>query len=286
MDEDQDKEIKTVEAKEGLYDIISDVPESGTSLSIIKDFDKKGIATLTIKHEKEPREEKESVKYRKSHTFYNIETFVEYIDKYKSSDTVIYYDYENSKISCVLNEEEIDGNPELLVCRIDNKSLNGEMNDIESIRDSEDFLLYIKTRKSLVANFFLHLNLMSAIEISTSVEKLDVTGKASENKYIIKTTVQGQERGEPRDLPDVLSVGFEDYSMSFNEPVLYVIEVDIYYKVAPDGNLRIHLIVSNKDLLWNELNKNFYSYIKKNSPEGCLVVIGSPDFKKQEYYNR
>lgn len=252
------------------------MPEEGSFLSVSNKMDEEGIKEIIFKKEQSLPE---LMEFNRNHRFNNIKAFIKYVDRYKLSTTTLYYDSKNSKCHCLLDELDTIGGPVLLECSIDDKSLFYEIERLENIRNGADFLEYIKGNKRSVENFAELFHLMSAIKVSSSIERLDIQGKNSENSFIIKTEVKGQVRGEPKELPDSLSVYFNDYAMDFNQAPVYQIMADIYYSASKEGTLSIQIKVNNKKELKNMINSVYYKFIEENAPEGVLVTIGEPNLK-------
>lgn len=244
-----------------------------TAFEIIEGMEGLEAKTLKIHHEDILPEKSE---YRRCHRFSNIGTFLSYIAKYKTKDTVIYFNPEASCCFCILDDVKTIGGEELLTCSLLCNKLGKEIEDVESVSSAIGFLDFIKRRKKLVHNFAQLAMLFSAIKISNSVETLDIKGKNSEYNLIVKSTIQGQEKGTPASLPDLFEFEFVDYSMSFDTPMKYIITADLYYQVTKEHKLQISIFVNNKDEVINQMHKQYFDLISKSAPPDTLVVIGKP----------
>ena len=269
--------MSDIEIENSVEELVKELPEEHTIFSLSKQLDKEEGSKITIKHEEIKKEEK---KFKRKHVFRNLESFMKYIDRYKSDDksTSLYYDRENKTCHCVLFEREESGGNEIINCDVDTSGLINSIREVHSINDGDEFLSWLKENKLNVDNFRDLFFLMSAIKISSKVEKTDIKGKNAEYNYTIKTEIMGEEKGEPVELPDSMSFVYKDYSLSFEEPVVYKIECDIYYRADREGNLRIEIIANNQKELKNQQDKTFYSFICDNAPEDVLVTIGTPDY--------
>lgn len=258
-----------------VEELIKTLPEKNTIFSLSKQLGEESGSEIVIKHEQVIPEEKD---LRTNHQFKNLKSFMGYVDKYKSKDTTLYYDRENQTCHCVIDEWDSGGGSTIINCEVKTAGLSQSINDIQSIRDGREFVSWLKKNKLNVDNFRDLFFLMSAIKISSSVEKTDISGKKSENSFTIKTEIKGVQKGEPVELPDELSFVYNDYSLSFEDPVQYKVNCDIYYHANKDGELKVEIVANNTEDLRNQQDKCFYDFICKNSPDDVLVTIGTPKY--------
>ena len=245
-----------------------------TTFSIIEKMNGLGAKTLQVEAVKVLPEEKELIK---NHTFFDVKTFLGYINKYKTAHTTIYTHIDENKLYCMLNECEITGGAEIINCNIDGMKLMREIKLAEDIDNAEAFLSFIKERRRKFNNFMELYSLMSSVKVCSSIEKTDIKGKKSENSFIVKHTVMGQEKGEPKEFPDHFEFDFDDMSMGGDEARFYTIYCDVYYSVNSENDMVLEIIVSNKEKLIQDFKNNCQHFLVDNVPEGVLVVAGKPN---------
>lgn len=261
--------------REELSNLVKTIsPGEITAFSIIEKMGELGTKTLQVETTKVLAEEKE---LRKNHTFFDVSTFIKYIDKYKTAHTTIYENISENKLYCVLDESKLTGGAELLHCNFDGQKLANEISLTKHIQDAAGFLSFIKSRRRKFNNFLELYSLMSSVKISSSIEKTDVKGKRSENSFIVKHTVMGQEKGEPKEFPDNFEFDFDDMSMGVDEVRLYTISCDVYYSVNSENDMVLEVIVSNEEKLIQDYKNNCHEFLVNNVPSGVLVVAGKPN---------
>lgn len=272
-----------MEDENRIINAIKNIPDEGTAVSIVKELNDLDILGLTVKIEKTllPR-----VELNRNHKFTNIQKFCSYINQFKSKNTVVYFDAELGFAHCVLDEHKTDGMPETLQCLVLNKKLFDTIAIIERISTSAELLAFVKNNKKKVGDFINFYQVMSALKVSSSVEKLDVQGKNSEYSYIVKAEVKGIVKGGPVELPDRISVTFEDYYSDISVPYPYFILADIYYTVKKDSEIFIEIKVENKEVLRNQMSANYYSQLEQFIPKDVLLVWGAPNYDMVRRYNR
>jgi hypothetical protein len=266
-----------------IIDAIKNIPEEGTAISILEQMHEEGIQEIIISEKKVllPR-----IELNRNHTFTNIEKFCKYIEQFKSKSTVVYFNVEDGIAHCVLDEFKTDGTPEILYCTVLNKKLLDMISVIERISTSGELLSFVKNNKKKVDNFMNFYQIMSALKVSSSVEKLDIQGKNSEYSYIVKAEVKGIVKGGPVELPDRIQVTFEDFYADISVPFPYYILADIYYTVKKDNEIFIEIKVENKEALRNQMSNNYYIQIEQFIPKDVLLVWGAPNYNVVKRYNK
>lgn len=266
--------MKENEQEKTIMKELSSKREPYTVFEVSKELDEQGVNKIQFKTIETP---KEPIEYKRTHEFFDIKTFVDYILKYLTKNTVIYYDANGASVWCVLNEEDTKGYPEILRCFIGNKILSF-FDEIESIQNSESFLTFIKNKREKVKDFLTYLHVMGAIKVSSKVERLDLKGSKSEYSFNIKNEVMGQLRGEPVEMPSTLLLEYEDFSMGLLNPIKLNILTNIYYKPTKDGALEIECIVSEKEKILVELKNQCQSLLNHLVLDKALVVVGRPKY--------
>ena len=144
-----------------------------TTFSILEKMQDIGSKTLQVESVRVLPEQKE---LRKNHTFFDVQTFLDYIRKYKTPHSTIYSNLSENKLYCVLDESSLKGGGEVIYCNFEGQKLLKEIQLAEGIVDAEVFLNFIKERRRKFNNFMELYSLMSSVKISTSIEKVDREG--------------------------------------------------------------------------------------------------------------
>lgn len=270
-----------MEDENKIIDAIKNIPDEGTAISILKQMEEDGIAKIVVREETvlPPL-----VTLNRNHTFTNIEKFCSYINQFKSKNSVVYFNAESGLAHCVLDEYKTEGQPEIISCFVLNKKLFDTIAIIERIQASGELLQFAKNNKKKFTDFIAFYQTMSALKVSSSVEKLDVQGKSSEYSYIVKAEVKGVVKGGPVELPDRLIFRFDDMNANLMVPVSYFISADIYYTVRKDTEIFIEIKVENKDELRNEMCLNYLTELEKHIPKDVLLVRGNPNYNVVKRY--
>lgn len=270
-----------LESENKLLDALKNIPEQGTSIAVLKQMSSEGINEIIIKEEKVLLP---LVQLNRNHQFNNIEKFCNYIKKFKYQNTVVYFDNQGSLAHCVIDEFAKEGSPEIIQCQTMNKKLFYLIENIERIQSSNELLFFVKSNKKKIEDFTHFYQTMSALKISSSVEKLDVQGKSSEYNYIIKAEVKGVVKGGPVELPERLVLLFEDNNNSQAE--FYKINADIYYTIKNNNEVHIQIIVENKDDLFKKMSENYFEILQNNLPTDVLLVYGYPKYENVKRYGK
>jgi hypothetical protein len=271
-----------MEDENKIIDAIKNIPAEGTAISILEQMHNDGIQEIIISEKKVllPK-----VELNRGHCFNNIEKFCAYLEQFKSKSTVVYFDADAGLAHCVLDEYKTEGQPEIISCVVLNKKLFDTIAIIERIQSSGELLQFAKNNKKKLTDFIAFYQTMSALKVSSSVEKLEVQGKSSEYSYIVKAEVKGIVKGGPVELPDRLIFRFDDMNANLLLPVSYFISADIYYTVRKDTEIFIEIKVENKYELRNEMVLSYLLELEKHIPKDVLLVRGVPNYNVVKRYN-
>jgi len=274
----QDLITRISDSQQTVMDVVTTQDEAGNTIKKLI-VEKRKVAAEDprplVKEESKPR----------SHIFYNVKGFVDFLTKYGKDTTVVFSNPNEGRVQAVLDDRLDRGGTEIVTFEPLIHPRWATWAQLLAVRrvalaQFADFLGW--NRRAIIEPDGRDLMLMlSQVKGSTSIELYQGKGKRALNGLLIKTNIQGSKGEEIVELPETITLQVPLYVQT--QPV--DVEIDLCIETTPDGT-GIFVTLNSGDVLDAKLqafDEMCFALEPLKKTPGMVVTMGAPDYAEWNY---
>ncbi|OQB78736.1 MAG: hypothetical protein BWX88_05101 [Planctomycetes bacterium ADurb.Bin126] len=285
-----------MDAKTNLADFLREVAKGtenalGVSEQVLRDQDGKELGkhvrismeNRTLRGEP-PTEPERAESPARAHIFHGVAGLVEYLAKYKGTDTVVFADAADGQMAAVLDERAERG-VEVLTLKPQIDPLFAPWMDLLGagevpINDFAEFIL--KNRRAVCEpNGKVLALLFSQVRAAVNITLQKGRGRKAINGIVMQTEIQGETATDPVDLPDEIII--ECPLFVDTPPRKIAIDLLVSVSKDDDGDPNLVVTATSSELAQARMDAFAEMVTTVRSLEGVVVAMGSPAHRPWAY---